>query len=143
MSTVSELRVSLHLDLSTAVDKPAIEAVRVKYLGKKGLIKELLNQIKQIPESQKASFAASVNELKDEAESKIGERQKMVERSAREAAFKAQALDITLPGDFPARGTLHPITTAEDILLEVMRGLGFQVTYGPEVETEYYCFDAL
>jgi phenylalanyl-tRNA synthetase alpha chain len=143
MTSLDDLRQSLHDDLAAAASLDALEQVRVKYMGKKGLIKELLGRIKDLGAGERAAFAAQVNALRDEAEARISARKESLARAAREAGFRASAVDLTLPGDRLRRGSVHPVTAAEGVLMEVMRSLGFQATYGPEVETEYFCFDAL
>jgi phenylalanyl-tRNA synthetase alpha chain len=143
MTSLDDIRQSLHDDLTAAASLDALEQVRVKYMGKKGLIKDLLGRIKDLGAGERAAFAAQVNALRDEAEAALSASKESLARAAREAGFRASAVDLTLPGDRPRRGSVHPVTAAEAVLMEVMRSLGFQATYGPEVETEYFCFDAL
>ena len=143
MTSPADVRLLLHADLAAAPSLDALEQVRLKYMGKKGLVKDLLGRVKEIGAGERAVYAAAVNALRDEAEALLAARKESLQRAAREAGFRAAAVDVTLPGDRQRPGTVHPVTAAEAVLMEVMRSLGFQATYGPEVETEYFCFDAL
>jgi len=140
---MEELRRELDGDVAGAGDLKSLDEVRIKYLGKKGLIKELLGRIKDLPAEDRPAFAAGANALRDAAETGIEKRRAALALGEKEASFRATAVDVTLPGDRVPPGSLHPLTSTERVLLEVMQSLGFRAVYGPEVETEYYNFEAL
>ena len=120
-----------------------VEAIRVKYLGRKGILGRyfsLLGEADRSPE-EKTRLGQKLNAFKQQLERQIQERQQALQQTA--APDLSFAEDFTLPGYFPSAGRLHPITLTIDQILKIFRSLGFSVVEGPEVETEYYNFEAL
>ena len=124
VGAMEELRRELDGDLAGAGDLKSLDEVRIKYLGKKGLIKELLGRIKDLPAEDRPAFAAGANALRDAAEAGIERRRAALALREKEASFRATAVDVTLPGDRVPPGSLHPLTSTERVLLEVMQSLG-------------------
>jgi phenylalanyl-tRNA synthetase alpha chain len=127
-------------EVDAAADEPALEALRVKYLGRSGLFKTLMDRLKTLPPAEKGPFGKRVNDAKRDLEARI---------AARQEALKAQPepkrgfFDYTLPGARPPRGSLHPLTIVTEELLHVFGRLGFRTARGPEVERPFYNFEAL
>ena len=114
-----------------------------KYLGKKGEITRILRSLKDLPEKQKKETGRLANEIKRELESALKEK-KYIFQSADWLANKFQDIfDITVPSQKPLVGHLHPITIVRRKVEEIFQQMGFSVVEGPEVETEWYNFDAL
>ncbi|MCF6158682.1 MAG: phenylalanine--tRNA ligase subunit alpha [wastewater metagenome] len=119
-----------------------IEQLKIKYLGRKGIISDFMKTIPTVPAEQRATYGLQINTLKNEFTSLIGDVTRRLSRGAIPRTEK-ELFDITLPGKQPPLGKKHPITQTIDDVKEAFARLGFDVAYGPEVELEYYNFDAL
>lgn len=116
-----------------------LEAVRVRYLGRAdGELTKVLRSLKDLPEEERRRMGVRANELKQELEELFHER-----RAALAAGGDEPAIDVTRPGVRPARGRLHPLTIADTRVRAIFSSLNFSVVEGPEVESDYYNFDAL
>ena len=121
----------------------SVEEIRVKYLGKKGEIVEILKNLKNVEESKRKEYAMLANKLKSDIESKIEEKKEEVKELEYELRIKnEEIIDITLPVDDEV-GSLHPITIVQKELEEIFTSMGFTVEDGNEVETEYNNFEAV
>ncbi len=121
----------------------SVEEIRVKYLGKKGEIVEILKNLKNVEESKRKEYAMIANKLKSDIESKIEEKKEEVKELEYELRIKnEEKIDITLPVDDEV-GSLHPITIVQKELEEIFTSMGFTVEDGNEVETEYNNFEAV
>ena len=120
-----------------------LEQLRIHYLGKKGAVTELLHGLREIPDPEKPQYGKSVNELKEQISGLLAEKQKSLSSGAIEARLQAETLDITLPGKRVLVGKKHPLAQVMDQVVEIFRGLGFRLEEGPEIETDYYNFEAL
>ncbi len=143
MDDLASLRASALAEIAAAATADDVEKARVRYLGQSGVVKGLTARIKEVPVADRPAYAARVNKLKDELAAAIAARKDDAARAAREERFRREAVDITLPGDVLRRGSVHAVTRTEEVLIELMRPLGFTLVDGPEVETEYFCFDSL
>jgi phenylalanyl-tRNA synthetase alpha chain len=129
-------------ELACAEDAAALEAWRHAYLGRQGALTSVLRGLGELPVEERRSVGARANELKRELEQAVAERAEELERASI-AALEAGAIDVTLPGRKGLVGRLHPISQTMRDILEALKEMGFQVVEGPEVEWEYYNFDAL
>ncbi|MFA5039142.1 MAG: phenylalanine--tRNA ligase subunit alpha [Candidatus Omnitrophota bacterium] len=127
-------------DIGRACDRPSLEALRVKYLGRKGAIAGLMARIPGLAAQERRTFGADVNACKQQIEGLLAQRQEALEAPGTRAA---DGLDITLPGKRPLKGRLHPLTQVQEEICSVFTRLGFKVFKGPEVETEFNNFEAL
>ncbi|MFH0940510.1 MAG: phenylalanine--tRNA ligase subunit alpha [Candidatus Omnitrophota bacterium] len=127
--------------INSCQDKITLDAARVKYLGRKGIVAELFSGIPALPQEERKAFGASLNVLKQVIEESL--RQKEAALSASADSAGAPGLDITLPGKKPLLGRQHPLTRIETEICDIFSCLGFKVFEGPEVETEYNNFEAL
>ena len=127
-------------DIKTAND---INNIRVSYLGKKGKITGLLKSMKDISPEERPAFGQTVNEVRSEFEKLLDERRSKIEQAALEERLKREVIDVTLPGVSRNIGSVHPnsriLAEVEDIFI----GMGYEVVEGPEVEYDYYNFEAL
>ncbi len=120
---------------------PAREAFRVRFLGRKsGAITDLMKGLKDVPAAQRPTVGQRLNALRALAEARLDEADALL---ARHDADAAPALDTTLPGRVPARGSLHPITETLYEIERVFGRLGFSIAEGPEIEDDYHNFTAL
>lgn len=114
--------------------------MRIKYLGRKGIITSLLKSLKDFPEAERPALGKISNQIKGQLESALSERMKELEVASRE---EEEFLDYTLPGRGGWQGKRHPLTQVNDRIVEIFYGMGFEIARGPDVETDYYNFSAL
>lgn len=138
---LADLRSQAIQDIAEAKDSAACEAIRVRYLGRKeGALTEVLRGLKDMTIEEKRSIGMQANELKQELEALI--EQKLHELSLR-AGGARRAVDVTKPGKKVSLGHAHPLTKIDAQIREIFTSLNFAVVDGPELEEEYYNFDAL
>jgi phenylalanyl-tRNA synthetase alpha chain len=130
--------------VAAATDTPGLEEVRIRYLGRKAELPNLLRSVAQLPAEQRAATGKAANQARQALEAAIEQRQQELSAKELDQRLAEDREDITLPADpLPAIGRLHLITTTRREIEDVFIGLGFNVAEGPEVETVYYNFDAL
>ncbi len=137
------IRKQFQEDLSVATTGEQLEQVRLKYLGKKGVITTLAKDTDfgRLSPDEKKEFGRKLNDLKTFATEHI--RSALEDAAGTETAKKTTGLDLTLPGSASSLGSLHPITMVQMELETIFEGMGFTTLYGPECETDYYCFESL
>lgn len=128
--------------ISGAPDLAALEDFRVAYLGRKGTVTEQLRAVGTMPAGERAAAGKAANALRLSVEKAISEREEELRANEVEADL-ASPLDITAPGIKPALGHRHPVSVVLDELVDLYWQMGYQVAEGPEVETEWYNFEAL
>lgn len=128
-------------DLAVVGTLPALEEVRVKYLGRKGLIAELTSSIPGMAVEQRGIFGKQVNALKNKLLGLLDEKEKILK--TQDSVLKKSNLDIGMPGIAQELGHIHPITQIMDEICRIFNRMGFSVVLGPEVETEYNNFTGL
>ncbi len=127
--------------LQRAETEQAVQQVRVEYLGRKGKVNELFTRIPQLPPEERPAAGRAANELKQKLADLVAQAQERIASGAAEQT--AARPDPTLPGIRPPRGSIHPIVQVMDELVDIYRELGFEAVSGPEVETDWYNFEAL
>ncbi|MBR2585672.1 MAG: phenylalanine--tRNA ligase subunit alpha [Thermoguttaceae bacterium] len=140
---MQEIKERLERDLANAKSAADVEQIRVQYLGRKGCITTLAKgtDFSRFSPEEKKQFGIRLNQLKNFATEAI---QKASQQAGAAAPKKkASALDLTAPGAGRRLGALHPITLTQMELEDIFQGMGFSVLAGPEVESEYFCFEAL
>jgi phenylalanyl-tRNA synthetase alpha chain len=120
-------------------NKETLEAFRLKYISKKGVVGELFDELKQIPSDQKKQVGQILNKLKQAAEAKFTELSQFLESSSSASA----EIDLTLPPVPNTVGNLHPLTLTKYRIIEIFERLGFNVADGPEIEDDWHNFSAL
>jgi len=120
-----------------------LKRLRVKYLGKKGKITGLMKHLKDLPQDERPIFGQKVNELKNTVESILQKKYEEVLEKEKLERFEEERLDVTLPGARKTIGHRHLISKILQEIEDVFLTLGYEIVEGPEVETEYYNFDAL
>lgn len=131
--------------ISSAPSTEELERLRVHYLGKKGLVTNLLHQLRELAPEKRREMGSVLNKVKQDFESALHIRQEELARVSIEQELRGSApLDFTLPGqNLSPPGSLHPITRVIDDVIECMHRIGFSVVTGPEVELERYNFECL
>lgn len=128
---------------ANAADLRALDDVRVAYLGKKGKLTGLLKSLGQVDASERPQVGAKINEAKVALQQDLATRKAALEEAALSASLLAEQVDVSLPGRRPSTGGLHPVTQAMYRIEEIFTGAGYEVVSGPEVENDYYNFEAL
>ncbi|MCQ2444301.1 MAG: phenylalanine--tRNA ligase subunit alpha [Mailhella sp.] len=118
-----------------------LEAARVDFLGRKGRLAELMSHLRDLSPAERPAFGQAANAVKQRMTELLDER-KALQEQEREAAFLA-GFDCSLPGRTLWNGSLHPITLAMEEVCSVFRSMGYEIAGGPEVETDFNCFEAL
>ncbi len=129
--------------INDAKDQSEIEALRVKYLGKKGELTAILKQMGSLSPEERPVMGQLVNQAKASVENLIAEKQTELKASALEEKLKQETIDITLPAKIKSTGKLHPLNTVLNDMIDIFTSMGFDVVDGPEVETDYYNFECL
>ncbi|MBI5206990.1 MAG: phenylalanine--tRNA ligase subunit alpha [Candidatus Firestonebacteria bacterium] len=120
-----------------------LENIRIKFLGRKGSITSILRNINSLDKSEKPKIGSIANETKKQIEKIISETQKTLKSKEKLLKIELDEIDITLPGRKNISGKLHPITQVLNETIEIFTKLGFQIKEGPEIELDYYNFEAL
>lgn len=127
-----------------ALDLPAeLEAFRVRVMGKKGTLTELLRGMGSLPAEERPKVGQMVNRLRAELEEQLKARETAIQQKLKEEKLRAETIDVTLPGKQAQTGGLHPLHSVLEDMIDLFQSMGFDVVDGPEVETEHYCFEAL
>ncbi len=121
----------------------SLDDLRVRYLGKKGLITSRLKTLGQLPAEQRPQVGKAINAAKQHIQKATNERKKILQSTAIDARLVQEAVDVTLPGRGQISGGLHPITHTLQRIEELFSQVGFEVAEGPEVEDDYHNFEAL
>ena len=130
-------------ELEQAQDAKALEDIRVRYLGKKGELTVILKQMGSLSAEERPVIGQLANQVRAEIESMLAETGAELKEKALEKRLMEERLDVTLPGKKQVIGHQHPLNLVLDELKEIFLGMGFDVVQGPEVELDYYNFEAL
>ena len=129
--------------IDSAESADALEALRIQYLGKKGELTAVLKQMGRLSAEERPAMGQLANDVRAALETKLDERKCQLSEKAMELRLKAEALDVTIPGDKHSLGHRHPMYIALDEIKEIFIGMGFTVLDGPEVELSELNFDRL
>ena len=129
--------------LSNAKDTASLETLRVKVLGKKGSMTQILRGMGAVSADQRPAMGRLVNEVRAKLEELINRQAENLSRMEKEMRLKLEAVDVTIPGTEPVMGKLHPLTQVVRQVQDIFVGMGFAVADGPEVETDHYNFELL
>jgi len=130
-------------EISNATDSKQLNDLRVKYLGKSGVVTSLMKKLKDLPPEERPNFGKVVNELKDQIEVLLEERKSQLMETEKQQLYKKLWVDPTMPGARRSRGHLHIITKVQKELEDIFISMGFSVVEGPEIEQPWFNFDAL
>ena len=129
--------------LSQASTEKEVSEIRVRVLGRKGSLTQLLKGLGAMPEADRREVGRCANQIKEGLESRIEETLLRIQEQERKKALEKEKIDVTLPGRRIPFGKKHPITRTLDEIIDIFSRLGFEVVEGPEVELDYYNFEAL
>lgn len=146
-STIQEQLTELNttaLDAIASADSlDALEQLRVKYLGKKGELSQILRGMGKLSPEERPAVGSQANVVKEEVQTNLEQRKQALQAAKIVAQIEAEALDVTMPGVYRPLGRVHPLNGVVDRVLDIFVGLGYTVATGPQVETDYYNFEAL
>jgi phenylalanyl-tRNA synthetase alpha chain len=140
---LTALREAAEAELQKARTEAELQAVRTRYLGRKGLLTGLLRNIGAVAPAQRPEFGRRCNEIKEDLAARIERLLAGMASKKKEEALLSERIDVTLPGRGVRRGALHPVTQVREEICRIFAGIGFSVEEGPEVELDYYNFEAL
>ncbi len=130
-------------ELEVLTSTKNLSELRAKYIGKSGEVTALLRGMKDVPADQRAQFGKMVNELKEEIAGYFTKKEEILKSEELNRKFQAEAIDVTLPGEKQPSGSIHPLNIVKNKIINAFSGMGFEVFEGPEIDTDYYCFQAL
>ena len=129
--------------IADASSLDALEQLRINYLGKKGQLSKILGGMGKLAVADRPRLGALANQVKETIQSQLDQSKLALMASQIEAQLQAEELDVTMPGVFQPQGRIHPINSIIDRIVDIFVGLGYTVASGPEIETDYYNFEAL
>ena len=130
-------------DAAVLANEVELQQVRARYLGKKGEITAVMKGMGQLSAEERPLVGALANEVKDRLEAAFAERQETLRQELMQQKLTSERLDVTLPGRRQGRGYKHPITQVTEEIVAIFAALGFGVAEGPEIERDFYNFEAL
>jgi len=138
------LEVGARQSIASASDERALEELRVRYLGKKGEISTVLRGMGQLPAEERPRVGEVANRVRDEVESQLVRARQRIDDAVLERELRGSRIDVTLPGRrLLPRGHRHPLTRATEEIVAIFAKLGYEVASGPEIELDWYNFEAL
>ncbi len=130
-------------EIASAADESSVHRIKSRYTGRKGSITSMMKTLKDLPLEQKRDMGTILNDAKDNIESFARDKISGLRRSGAEKSLCEEKIDVTLPGRGVAPGSLHPVTLVKNGIATIFERLGFSIVEGPEVELDYYNFEAL
>jgi len=140
---IETLRSEFAQDIAKVAATHDIEALKVKYLGKKGPLQNLMKFLKEVPAEQRPAAGKWINDLKEEISARLEASETTLRATEESAKLSAEKIDITLPGRNRFPGRKHIITQTLDEMIDIFASMGFSVQVGPDIDTDYYNFEAL
>jgi len=140
---IAQLRESSIEEIKKAASLKEIEDLRVKLLGKKGELTEILKDMKNLTAEERPEIGKIANEVRDFLTAEIDSKFEELKKEMKEKKIKEESIDITLPGKEATVGRFHPVTETFGVVKDIFYKMGFDIADGPEVETEYHNFTAL
>jgi phenylalanyl-tRNA synthetase alpha chain len=137
---IEEVKSKFLSEILSVDDEKQLEELRVKYLGRRGIIQSLFDKLREVPKEEKPALGKLLNELKELAQGKYNEKKLEIERKK---AKVESVVDLTIPGRLKYTGRKHPLTQTLEEIKKIFIGMGFEVASGPEIEDDYHNFEAL
>lgn len=142
-SEINAIRSQFSQELPQARSTAEIEALKVKYLGKKGSVQSLMRFLKEASAEERPLVGKWINDLKEEVTTLCEKKESELIAKEEEEQLSSEMVDVTLPGRRRFAGGKHLLTHVMDEVIDILIGMGFSVQYGPDIETDYYNFEAL
>lgn len=129
--------------IQASSDEKSLDGLRVHYLGKKGVLTGRLKNLGSLPPEQRPEAGEIINKAKRQIQELIEQRQRVLAQDALDRRLASESVDVTLPGRRQSRGGFHPVTLTIDRISAIFESAGYDVAEGPEIEDDYYNFEAL
>ncbi len=130
-------------EIERANDLKSLDEVRVKFLGKQGALTSILRNMKEVPQEERKELGSLANGVREKLESALSKKSEKLEEDALNLKMQSEKVDITMPSKGVKRGALHPLTRFNNKFMDICVEMGFSVIQGPEIDTDYYNFEAL
>jgi len=143
MQSLESIKAKAVVAIETASDIAAVEELRVRYLGKKGALTDLLKNLGQLSAEERPKAGAEINAVKQQLNERLNARKESLQGAAIADQLAKETIDVTLPGRRAETGSLHPITRTIQRMETFFSSMGFEVVEGPEIEDDYHNFEAL
>lgn len=143
MQDITMLQQEALAAVDKAMNETELDAIRVEYLGKKGKLTDILKNLAHLPAAEKPKMGQLVNQAKRDISLYIDQKWSELKALALQHKLETEVIDVTLPGRQKESGSLHPVTQVKRFINDYFSRLGFDVVDGPEIETEFYNFEAL
>ena len=140
---IEQLHLQFQQEISEAQDLETVEKIRIMFMGKKGEITALMRGLGKLSADERPLYGKLLNEFKDSAEQLLEHRKQQLREKGSSLLWEKERLDITLPGKPFCLGGKHPLTIITHEIEEIFSCMGFKIAEGPEVELDYYNFEAL
>lgn len=140
---LEQIRTSVENILTDVKEMDALEQIRIKYLGKKGELTAVLKEMGKLSKEERPVIGALANEIRSKLETEIESKRAQLAEALEQAKLVSEVVDVTMPGKKKEIGRLHPLTQTMNTIKDTFIGMGFQIADGPEVELDYYNFEAL
>ncbi len=141
--TLDHIRDEALAALQAASKESEVDDLRVRYLGRKGTLTEMVRGLRDVAPEERPRVGAYLNQIKSDLEERIESSLRTLRASERDKQIASEQIDITVPGRVVRRGRLHPLTQTLDDIVRIFVGLGFEVAEGPDIEDDYHNFGAL
>lgn len=142
-ATIQQLKADFENEIASIQNTTDLEALKVKYLGRKGPIQNAMKDLKDLTPEERPKFGKDVNDLKEEISRRLDQLQEKLSQSEVTSRLAKEFIDVTIPGRTNFLGNEHLLTKVIDEIIDILSGMGFTVQYGPDIETDYYNFEAL
>jgi phenylalanyl-tRNA synthetase alpha chain len=143
VNDIEQLLEEASSSLATCNDVAALDELRVRYLGKKGLFTERLKSLGKLSAEERPKAGQAINAAKRDFQQQLETRKSELEKAATQLKLAAERIDVTLPGRGLEPGGLHPVTITMRRIAKLFEGMGFEVAEGPEIEDDFHNFEAL
>ncbi|OKH39592.1 phenylalanine--tRNA ligase subunit alpha [[Phormidium ambiguum] IAM M-71] len=140
---LTALKVDAQKAIAAVNTLPQLEELRVAYLGKKGQLSQILGGLGKLSPEERPKIGALANEVKEALQSALESQKSSLQAAEIQARLEAETIDVTMPAVFRPQGRVHPINSTIDRAIDIFVGMGYTVETGPEMETDYYNFEAL
>lgn len=140
---LNQLRAEAEDAIASADTLDAVETLRVNYLGKKGQLSQILKGMGKLDATERPKIGSLANQVKESLQQGLEQKRSDLNQAAITDQLAAETLDVTMPGTYIPQGHIHPLNSTIDQALDIFVGLGYTIAQGPEMETDYYNFEAL
>ncbi len=140
---LEQIKIRAARALNDAASAREVEELRIRFLGKKGELTAILKQMGGLSSEERPKIGQLANQVRESIETSINEHSGRLKAALTEKKLASEKLDVTMPGKKPAMGRKHPLSIVLDEIKEIFLGMGFDIVEGPEVELDYYNFEAL